>query len=511
MIDEIKNQYLSKITQVILLDKSGHILESDDILFKASKTTCIAELHPFFEIIIQSIKENYDNIIFNCIHLEIDQTKGSYDIILNNSQNNANPFIIIVDFTEHYESFQSIAQEKNESVLSFHYEKIKNDQLLAEKKFKDKFIANISHDLRTPVAAILGFLELFEKVNISTSQRDIIQTINKTSLHLKGLVDDLLDISKIESGEFILKNKPLDLKDMFNQLEKIYLLKAAAKNIDLTFDIEEKIPKNIIADRVKLFQIFTNLLDNAIKFTDEGSVKLMVKENFRSSDNLSLNVQVLDTGIGIPIRNRNKIFESFTKLHSKNIDGLGIGLSIVYKIVQLMNGSIKIQSIRKKGTIIEANIQLKIDVQVYSRVKPKEIKEYTNADFKRKYNILIADNSEINQLLIMKILVNHGGFYFDIAENGLQAVDLFEKNDYDCILMDVDMPFLDGIEASKMIKNHEDIKKSKTPIIALSANPNDTEKLICKAIGIKNYLTRPHTKDELFESLYKALKIKALK
>jgi two-component system, sensor histidine kinase len=509
MIQTVRDKYLQNKIQTVVLNKKGLVLESDNLLFQTDLNQPIQDLHPFFESFFTDLlKKNDFEDTFYCVHLDIYDIKGSYDIYFNSGSKTENPYLIFYDFTSRYNFFQTVAQEKNESVLNFRQEELKNHQLKIEKDFKNKFLANISHDLRTPIAAILGFLEVLEHSQLNYNQKDILKTISLTGKHLNGLVEDLLDISKIESGEFSLKNKTFDFIDLINQIEKIYLMKAAAKNIDLVIEIDSKLPRYIIADRVKLFQLFVNTLDNAIKFTESGEVKLVVNQNFRRADNLGLSIQVADTGMGFSSRNKELAFESFTRLHTKDIPGLGLGLSIVQEIVSLMNGQTKLKSVLKKGTTVEITLPVKIDLEISAKNKRVEIKEFLVTDFKKKQNVLVVDNNETNQLLLMKLLANHGGFYIDISDNGKHAIDMVENNDYDLILMDMDMPIMNGIEASIKIKQHDKKEIAKLPIIAMSANPTADEKKICKEIGIKDYLPRPFTREELFLTIYKVLKVK---
>ncbi len=509
MIQEVRNKYLADKIQTVILDKKGFILESDNLLFETKLNTSIENLHPFFESIFGDLlkKTNFEDT-FYCIHLDVNDVKGSYDVYFNSGSKTENPYLIFYDFTQRYSFFQTVAQEKNESVLNFRQEELKNHQLKIEKDFKNKFLANISHDLRTPIAAILGFLEVLEHSQLNYNQKDILKTISLTSHHLNGLVEDLLDISKIELGEFTIKNKTFNFLDLMHQIEKIYLMKAAAKNIDLVLEIDSKLPRYLISDRVKILQLFVNTLDNAIKFTESGEVKLTVIQNFRRADNLGLSIQVADTGMGFSSKDKNLAFESFTKLHKKEIPGLGLGLSIVQEIVTLMNGTVKLKSEIKKGTIIEITLPVKIDLEISAKNKKTEAKEFLLTDFKKKQNILVVDNNETNQLLLMKLLANHGGFYVDISDNGKHAIQMIENNDYDLVLMDMDMPVMNGIEASIKIKQNSDKKIAKLPIIALSANPTVDEKRICKEIGIKDYLPRPFTREDLFVTIYKVLKVK---
>ena len=509
MIQKVRDSYLKNKIQTIILDKKGYVLESDNLLFTVALNQSIQDLHPFFEsVFIDLLKKSNLEETFYCVHLDIENIKGSYDIYFNSGSKTENPYLIFYDFTLRYSFFQTVAQEKNVSVLNLRQEELKNHQLKVEKEFKNKFLANISHDLRTPISAILGFLEVLEHSQLNYNQKDIIKTISLTGKHLNGLVEDLLDISKIESGDFTLKNKTFDFIDLINQIEKIYLMKAADKNIDLVIDIDSKLPRYLIADRVKLMQLFVNILDNAIKFTESGEVKLTVNQNFRRADNLGLLIQVIDTGIGFSSKDKNQAFESFTKLHNKEIPGLGLGLSIVQEIVTLMKGQVKLKSLIKKGTTIEISIPLKIDLEISVKNKKVEVKEFLVSDFKKKQNILVVDNHETNQLLLMKLLANHGSFYTDISDNGKHALEMIENNDYDLVLMDMDMPVMNGIEACIKIRQHREKSIAKLPIIALSANPTADEKKTCKEIGVKEYLPRPFTREDLFLFIYKILKVK---
>ncbi len=509
MIQEVRNKYLSDKIQTVILNKKGIILESDDLLFKTKIGSLIEDLHPFFETLFTDLlKKNNIDDTFYCIHLEVNDVKGSYDVYFNSGSKTENPYLIFYDFTQRYSFFQTVAQEKNESVLNFRQEELKNHQLKIEKDFKNKFLANISHDLRTPISAILGFLEVLEHSQLNYNQKDILKTISMTGIHLNGLVEDLLDISKIESGEFTLKIKTFDFLDLMRQIEKIYLMKAAAKNIDLVLEIDTKLPRYLIGDRVKMLQLFVNTLDNAIKFTESGEVKLIVNQNFRRADNLGLSIQVTDTGMGFSSKDKNQAFDSFTRLHNKEIPGLGLGLSIVQEIVNLMNGAVKLKSVLKKGTTIEMTLPIKIDLEISAKNKKIEAKEFLVTDFKKKQNVLVVDNNETNQLLLMKLLANHGSFYIDISDNGKHAIEMIENNDYDLVLMDMDMPVMNGIEASIKIRQHAKKNIAKLPIIALSANPTVDEKKMCKEIGVKDYLPRPFTREDLFMAIYKVLKVK---
>ncbi|WP_395044101.1 sensor histidine kinase [Flavobacterium sp.] len=362
MFEEIRNKYLYNKTQIIVLNKQGLVIDSDDIIYQITPQTSIADFHPFFETILSLIDLNEKEYTFSCIHLDINSKKTSLDIIFNSGSNDLNPFLIFIDFTKHYNNFQSIAQEKNESVLSFHLSDLKNQQLESEKNFKNKFLANVTHDIRTPISASLWFLGMLEKSEINAHQKELIDLLKETNIHIKELVDDILDLSKIEKGLIEIEQKPFDLKSTLDQIEKLISHKAVTKGIDFKLEIDENLPRNIIGDKKRFIQIIINLLDNSVKFTKEGTVLLSVTRDKVIKNNSILMIKVSDTGTGIKSNFKEEVFQSFKKLHnSKKIEGLGLGLSIVSNLVQLMNGKIDYTSIVNVGTtfVIELPLQIK--------------------------------------------------------------------------------------------------------------------------------------------------------
>lgn len=509
MITKIQHKYLLQQTQVIVLNKKGVVIESNNLLFELKIKSKIQEFHPFFEIgIVDLFKKPNVEQTFYCVHIETEQKKGIYDVLVYSGDDVLPPCLLLSDLTERYTFFQTVAQEKNESVLSFQAEALRNQQLKIEKDFKNKFLANVSHDLRTPIASMIGFVEILEQTQQTREQKDILQTVFDTAQHLNGLVEDLIDLARIESGQFLLRNKSFDFYDFINQIEKTYFEKTAKKNLDFVISCDDKLPQFVIGDRTRLFQLITNIMDNAVKFTDRGGIKIDFKQNYRRADNFGIQIIVDDTGIGFSSKIKDKAFESFTKLHSEDFGGLGLGLSIVQEIVTQMCGTVKIKSVVKTGTTIEINLPLKINMEISAKTKKLIKKEFLAADFAKKQKVLVVDDNETNQLLLLKMLSDHGGFFIDITDSAEQALQVIENETYDLILLDVNMPGMNGLESVTIIKNNANTKIAKTPIIMLSANPTSDERKFTKNLGIKDYIARPHTRETLFLSIYKALKIK---
>jgi signal transduction histidine kinase len=361
MFEKIRNKYLYNKTQIVVLNKQGMVLKSDDLLFEIPKKIPISIFHPFFETIISLIDLEYSEFTFNCIHIDVNNVKKSIDVIFNSGSNSENPFLIFIDFTDHYNNFQSIAQEKNESVLSFHLSELKNQQLESEKNFKNKFLANVSHDLKTPIWGLKFFLNFLDKTALTEVQLDYVNTLKETTNHIHHLVEDLLDLSKIESGQMSIVNDTFSLKEQINNLVAITKPKIEEKKLAFKVIIEDIITDQLIGDKVRLNQILINLIDNSIKFTKKGTITLELKVKSSDSDFLMLQFIVKDTGSGIEASQKSDVFQSFKKLHnSKKIEGLGLGLSIVSNLVELMDGKIDYQTELGKGTTFEVILPFEI-------------------------------------------------------------------------------------------------------------------------------------------------------
>ena len=503
MVELIRNKYLYNKTQIVELNKQGIVLTSDNLIYPIALQTSINDFHPFFETILSLIVSDNQDFTFTCIHLDINSKKKTVDVIFNSGSNEVNPVLIFFDFTEHYDNFQSISQEKNESILSFHLAEIKNSQLESEKDFKNKFLANVSHDLKTPLSASLWFVGMLEKSEISASQREIIDLLKETTNHIKELVDDILDLSKIEMGQIKIHKASFDFVEMLNHIDKIITPKARNKKLDFQIVKDKKLPKFVIGDKTRIVQIIINLLDNAIKFTKKGSVILSVVVKNIENNNATILIKVTDTGTGIKANDKGEVFESFKKLHSsKKIDGSGLGLSIVSNLLDLMDGTIDYHTEINVGTTFEIEIPLEIkNNEVVS--KPFEYIEISN-----KINILIVEDDEINQLLLMKLLLNHGGFNINIANDGMQALEMVKQNSYDLIFMDKEMPHLDGIKTTSIIRQNIKKEINSIPIIGVSGHSIKHQNEIYDAMGFNGYVTKPFKKEEIYEIIYKVLQLK---
>ncbi len=496
MIDKLKEQYIKDKIQFIEISKTGVIIDTDNNLFNLKKGASIYDVHPFFESIQYHFNEKAGSEFnISCINLKIGNVEGIFDLIIHIQKDSL--ILSIFDFTAHYKMSNTLSQEKNESIIQ--------SQILKEREeFKNKFLANTSHELRTPLSTIMGFSTILQRSNLDQTQQNYLDVIKSSGEHLRNLIDDILDISRIEMGRLKIQTNRFDFNKMLEILNDSYTVKSKSKNISFSYKIDKNIPQFVVGDKLRLRQILTNLLDNAIKFTHEGSVNLDIKLLARKSKNLKLEFTVTDTGIGIQEDKIDTIFESFAQTHDVNrYGGTGLGLSIVKNLIGLMHGSIDVSSKTDKGTTFK--VILNFEVSANQKVDvPVVAKSVTNSDNK-KYSILIADDLETNQLLIMKILAHYGKYFIDIVSNGDQVIERLHQNNYDLILMDLKMPKMDGYETTRFIRQSEveDIKD--IPIIALTANVSPLEKEICLGIGMSDYISKPYDEKDLIQKMDKLL------
>ncbi|CAM3726708.1 response regulator [Flavobacterium gelidilacus] len=503
MIQKTIDTYLNVIIQKIEFDFNGKIITSDDTLFPVSKAKTIYDIHPFFEVFNTIIQTKDIEEIFKIILLQIGDINIIADIIVYSGSIKQNPFLLIFDRSEYYKEIQEVTQDKNELFISNFHENEKNIKLNQEKSFKNKFLASISHDLRTPISGVLGLLELFRKENLTYEQKELLSTISSSMSHMDRLVGDVFDLSKIEYGEFKIESSSFDLDELIKNIERVYLEKFILKNIEFQVVISNKVPSKLIGDYNRVVQIITNLVDNAYKYTNEGKVVFEISLDYRRAKNVRLKFSIKDTGIGFEKTSNNQ-FESFKKLHNQDIEGSGLGLSIVTKLIELMNGSFSFDSKVNEGSKFE--LTLPFEAEIESQKSRKSIKKFTKIDIKNKFNVLIVDDNEINQLVLMKLLVNHGGFYMDIANNGEHAIEMAKKEEYDLIFMDLHMPKMNGFEAIEYIMTNDNFNNTK--IVALSAYDIKKDKELGKTLKVDDYIVKPFSAEDIFTSIYKVLKIK---
>ncbi len=355
------------------------------------------------------------------------------------------------------------------------------------------FLANISHEIRTPISAISGMSGILADTEISETQKQYVKAIQSSSKSLMVIVNDILDMSKLESGKFSAEFIPFDLRAILDPLYTTYLLRTDEKGIAFSVDYPSDMPKWLFGDPTRLGQILNNLISNAIKFTDKGKVTLKITFDKKGKHN-EFCFSVTDTGIGIDQEKLKTIFEFFSQEDNtitRRFGGTGLGLAISKSISELLGGEIIVESEKNVGstfkfclTMPEASEQLKNETAI------------VRTDLKGK-NVLIVEDNELNRFLAVTILKKWNA-NIHIAENGEEAVKAVSSLDIDIVLMDIQMPVMDGVAAAIAIRSE---LKSNVPIIALTANALESEKEKCWQAGMNEYITKPYNPEFLREKI----------
>ena len=390
------------------------------------------------------------------------------------------------------------------SKLQRAYQDLDITRLKAEEatKLKTEFMACMSHEIRTPMNAIIGMGQLLEEANLTDDEKNYLNIVQDSSHHLLALINDILDISKLETGKLIIRESDFSLKELTESMNSILKSKANEKGLKFNINSDSRIPDALHGDASRIKQILINLGDNAIKFTEEGFVVIDIKlKDYVDSDHLELEVSVNDSGIGIEENDVSKLCQPFTQIDSsstRQYEGTGLGLSICRNIVEIMHGQIKYERNSQNGSCFHFTIQLKF--------LPEAKKQSSTINYKLPVGvtpkILLAEDNLDNQLLIQKLLSNID-LTCDIANNGQEAVDMHKENSYDLIFMDWQMPIIDGFEATKVIRKREDQSGKRSIIIAFTANAMEGDEQKCLDAGMDDYITKPFSKAKLYSLIQK--------
>ena len=379
------------------------------------------------------------------------------------------------------------------------------EELLRAQKTKDQFLANISHEIRTPINGIAGMATLLSQNPTLEEQATYLNAIKSAADNLKVIINDILDLASIESGKLKFENIGFNLKDLLASLIDTFSVQTAEKGVLLELDVKSEANLILIGDPVRLNQILINLISNAIKFTHNGSIRLSCTLEQKERSKCVVRFDVTDTGIGIPKDKLSTIFESFSQADAsvtRKYGGTGLGLTIVKQLVELQKGKISVKSQEDKGSSFTVLIPYAIghpDDIAETSLRAKRSQTYRNS--LKNLNVLLVEDNDINRLYANSILKTWD-CNIELAENGYVAVEKIKNNVFDIILMDVQMPVMDGYEATKAIRSGEP-PKSLVPIIALTANATRKDIEKCLSAGMNDCVPKPFTPEDLFRVLLK--------
>lgn len=371
-------------------------------------------------------------------------------------------------------------------------------------KLKTQFLANMSHEIRTPMNGIIGMAEALLDTDLSSEQLENIKALRFSAKSLLQILNDILDVSKIEAGKIDINNKPFNTNEMISSLMTIFKETTKERQVKLTFKTSETVPHFIVADELRLKQVLTNLISNAIKFTPNGGqvlVKTSVKD--KKGTNCKLLFKIEDTGIGIPEDKLKQIFAPFVQADSsitRNYGGTGLGLTITQELVQLMDGEISVESKMGVGSTFIFWIPAEVCTEESSKGVLEQHSDYNSKLHNLKMKVLLAEDNSINQKVARKFLEKLGCTVV-VAPHGAEAVSIFRDNTLDLILMDIQMPIMDGITATQTIRKLEETRGTRIPIIAMTAHTLKGDKERFLAAGMDDYLSKPLDRDEIIQTL----------
>ncbi len=505
MLSAYDKTYSRFVNQMILIDQKGEIIDNDCNIFESINGKQIDTIHPFFESLAPLIDREDKEYDFSCVNLNVEGKNHIVDLSFKTFEDDDNALITIHDLTSQYSKYQTVAQLRNNAKVQSEIFSYENELITKKEAFKDNFITNFSHEIRTPINTIGGTAEFLENSNLSQTQLYSLKVIKSTNEKLKYMVNDILDLSKIESGYLSIIENEINLMDELQTIADIYTKKCELKGLTLDCEIDENCPKYLISDKFRLAQVSGNLIGNAIKFTNTGTVTLKVRVVEKNTKMTTLEFLVSDTGIGIEKDKIDSIFDSFYQINNKQANkGAGLGLAIVKRIVEALNGEISVSSTTGKGSTFKIVFPFKISqnrtMETIS-IQQEKVKDY-------EHRVLIGETIKKDQVEISKTLNSAGKYYTVIVDNGDDIINQLHRSRFDIILLNLKLPTMDGFDVTRYIRFSELPHLNDIPIIALSGNPSEKEEAYCMKRRMNDYISKPYDKDVLLEKMKNILQKK---
>ncbi len=454
----------------------------------------INELDPPFKTIVVSAYSDMEKI-------RTAMNKGAFDFL-------TKP-VDFIDFEITLKKSISEYQKITEGILAKEdllFAQIAKDRAEQSEKFKQQFLSNMSHEIRTPLNAIKGMTLMLLKEKLEENQQKNLEIIRKSTDNLIVIINDILDLSKIQAGKLELEKIDFSIQETIQNVYELLKFKADEKHLDFLIVFSDNLPEAVIGDPVRLGQILMNLAGNSLKFTEAGSVTVAANVLLKEADSATIEFSISDTGIGMTPEQLEKIFESFSQASNethRKFGGTGLGLTISKSLVELMNGNLCVKSVYGQGTTFYFSVEFiigdktKIETHLNSNIEVPVIKNIS---------ILLFEDNLFNQIAAEQILKSSiEGLNLEIADNGLIGFEKLQQKDYDIVLMDIQMPELDGYQATQKIRSELEGSRKNIPIIAMTANAIKEETMNCIAVGMDDFITKPFEPNNLLIKIHKLL------
>ena len=371
---------------------------------------------------------------------------------------------------------------------------------------KGEFLANMSHEIRTPMNGVIGTLQLLEDTNLSEEQKEFVDIAHKSADALLAILNDILDLSKIEAGKLSFESIAFDIRQIVNDIVILHSLKAEQQGVVLVQQVDDSFPEFLMGDPMRLRQVIVNLVSNALKFTKQGEVKISIEVVAKDADSVELKITVSDTGIGIPEGAQETLFNAFTQADgstTRKYGGTGLGLAIVSQLVEMMGGSLGMDSVEGEGSSFWFTVNLKNTEVIPAAVA---IAVNSNENLQLNAKVLLVEDNPINQMVAQKMLEKIGARTV-VANNGIEALRWLDQQAFDLVLMDCQMPEMDGFDATREIRRLEikTLEQKRLPVIAMTANVMSGDRERCLEVGMDDYIGKPVQQDQLATVLRKWL------
>lgn len=495
--ENLKNTFFNQKIQQIVFDKNGTILESDQTLFSVKKGSVLYNFHLFFETLPPLLENLTEPLSFPCISLDINNIQKIVDIELIPKDDVF--YILLIDLTEHYQYSHPVVQEKNEVTIAKYKLDFEHQLLTAKEAFKNKFLAHLNHEIRTPLTSLLGFTEILTETSLDYDQTEMVKTIYKTGTQIQLMMNDLLDISKIEQGALELKEVNFDIAKLMASIERFYHLKFKNSALNLEVNLQEHIHRYYVGDPLKLNQILHNIILALTQQNNKGVISININQEEAKEDKPKLQFTI--TGAAGTIAT-NTLKNSFNSYHQLQMDaaqplGEGLGLKIVQELVSLMQGTVSAK-INSKNQLA-FSLQIPFKKRTPSRKKrsvPKGSGVYLGKNI-----LLVEDNLETQMLFMKQFLNNDNGYVLELANTIDGALKIINKKAIKLILT---APSINRIDTSQIIKKYKENNPDIPILVSTTKNTVQEEASYLKA-GATQVISLPISKKELFKTLKKYL------